>query len=264
MALIDVNNTQIHYRLDGPEQGPVIMFSNSLASNLSMWDNQISELTAAGYRILRYDSRGHGQSAVPQGPYSIEMLCNDAVGLLDQLGLDKVFFCGLSKGGMVGQMFGVKYPERLTALMLSSTSAYVGFPESWNERIDQVQSRGMQSVVEATIDRWFTQSGQERMPKEVGKIRKMILDTPVEGFCASCAAIRDMDQRKSITAISLPTLIVVGEHDQGTPVEETEFIHRQINSSQLQIIPEAAHMVNIEQANVFTRVLLEFVNYTIA
>ncbi len=260
MALIEVNNTQLNYLMDGPEQGPVIMFSNSLASDLGMWDNQVTEMVAAGYRVLRYDSRGHGQSKVPDGPYSIEMLCDDAVGLLDRLGLDKVCFCGLSKGGMVGQMMGVKYPERLSALVLSSTSAYLGPPENWDEKIETVRSNGMQAVAEATIERWFTRDGQEKMPEEVEKVRRMILNTPVEGYCGSCAAIRDMDQRRTISSITLPTLVMVGEHDQGTPVEEAEFIHQQIKSSQLKIIKAAAHMVNIEQAEVFNRMILEFFN----
>lgn len=123
MPFADVNGTQLYYELEGPEQTPVVMLSNSLASNLRMWDEQVPKLTAAGFQVLRYDSRGHGQSAVPSGPYSIEMLARDAAGLLDALSLDKVFFCGLSKGGMVGQMLGVGYPERISALVLCSTSA---------------------------------------------------------------------------------------------------------------------------------------------
>lgn len=258
MPFADVNGTQLHYELRGPEHAPVVMLSNSLGSNLRMWDEQVPELTAAGFQVLLYDSRGHGQSAVPQGPYKMDMLARDAVGLLDTLGLDRVFFCGLSKGGMVGQMLGISHPERILALVLCSTSAHIGMPETWNERIKAVQEHGMQAVADATIDRWFTPAGQKRLPERVESVRRMVQSTPVQGFSASCEAIRDMDLRDSISAITLPTLIMVGEHDQGTPVSHAEFIHKQIPSSELRIISNAAHMIGIEQAEVFNKTLVDF------
>ncbi len=260
MPMIDVNQTQLYYELEGPDQAPVVMLSNSLASNLHMWDEQVPSLVEAGFRVLRYDSRGHGQSAVPNGPYSMDMLALDAVGLLDALGLDKVFFCGLSKGGMVGQKLGVDHPERISALVLCSTSAHMGPPQTWDERIRAVQENGMQAVVDATINRWFTSAGQQRLPERVETVRRMVFHTPVQGFCASCEAIRDMDQREAIASITLPTLVMVGEHDQGTTVSHAEFIHRQIASSKLRIIPDATHMINMEQKNKFTGFLLDFLH----
>ena len=140
MALIDINGTTFHYRFDGPENGLVVMLSNSLASDLTMWDNQIPALIKAGYRVLRYDSRGHGQSAVTEGPYSIEMLAADAVGLMDALGLDKVHFCGLSMGGMVGQMLGTRHDNRLISLSLCATSAHIAPREIWDEQYAKVLS----------------------------------------------------------------------------------------------------------------------------
>ncbi len=264
MPLAEVNRTTINYRLDGPENGPVVILSNSLASNLTMWDYQIPALVDEGYRVLRYDSRGHGQSAVPEGPYSIELLVSDAVALMDALGLEKVHFCGLSKGGMVGQMLGAKYSDRLISLVLSSTSAHMPPREIWNERIETVQKSGMEAVVDGTIDRWFTKPGQDRLPTDIQKIRQMILNTSVNGFCACCAAIRDMDQRDSIRSISTKTLVVVGEHDPGTPVSAAEVIHVSIASSKLKIIPDAAHFVNVEKAGVFNGVLLEFLKHNVA
>jgi len=259
MPLANVNKTTLNYRLDGPEQGPVVMFSNSLAANLTMWDVQIPILVKAGYRVLRYDSRGHGQSAVPEGPYSIEMLAADAVGLMDILGLEKVHFCGLSKGGMVGQILGVCYGDRLISLTLCDTAVYVTPDKSWDERIKVVRENGMKAVVDDTIDRWFTQPGQERLPTEVEKVRQMILNTPVEGFCACCYAIQDMDQRDSIRAIQTRTLVMVGEQDFSTPVSEAEFIRDRIASSKLRVIANAAHLINVEQANIFSRIFLEFI-----
>ncbi|UCD31244.1 MAG: 3-oxoadipate enol-lactonase [Desulfobacterales bacterium] len=264
MPFIDVDGTAINCRFHGPEQGPVVMLSNSLASDLSMWKLQIPVLIDAGFRVLRYDSRGHGKSAVSQGPYTMDLLTTDAVKIIDTLGLDKILFCGLSKGGMVGQMLGTKYADRLLALVLCSTSAYIGPREIWDERIASVQKSGMVTVVDATIDRWFTKPGQARLPQEVDKVRQAILNTPVDGFCACSAAIRDMDQRESIRAISTPTKVIVGEHDPGTPVSAAELIHGQIAGSELQIISDAAHFVQIEQAAVFNQALLEFLEKSAA
>jgi 3-oxoadipate enol-lactonase len=259
MTLAEVNGTAINYRLEGPVQGPVVMFSNSLASNLQMWDAQISVLIGAGYRVLRYDSRGHGKSAAPAGPYSMEMLTADALGLMDLLGLEKVHFCGLSMGGMVGQMLGTHHGNRLISLLLCDTAAHLPPREIWDERIKTVRAKGMPALADAFIDRWFTKAGQKRLPAEIEMSRQAILNTPAEGFCACCHAIQNMDQRESIRAISAKTMIVVGEHDPGTPVSAAEFIHERIASSALRIISDAAHFVNVEQADVFNDILLEFI-----
>ena len=259
MPLAHVNSTAIFYRIDGAEKGKVVMLSHSLAADITMWESQMAALIEAGYRVLRYDSRGQGKSAIPPGPYTMEVLAEDAVGLLDALGLEKVHFCGLSMGAMVGQMLGARNPERLTSLTLSSTAAILSPSEIWDERIATVRCSGMESVADATINRWFTESGQGRMPDEIDKVRRVILNTPVEGYCACCAAIRDMDLRDSLNAISTPVLILVGEQDPGTPVSAAEFIHGRIPSSELKIIPHAAHFVNVEQANAFNDALIEFI-----
>ncbi len=259
MPTANVNQTTIHYRLDGPATGPVVMFSNSLASNLSMWDLQILPLHAAGYRMLCYDSRGHGKSGVPAGPYTMEMLTADAVGLMDFLELEKVHFCGLSKGGMVGQMLGTHHRERLLSLALCDTAAHLPPREIWDERIETVRKNGMEVLGGPFIDRWFTKNGQKRLPAEIEKARRAILTTPGEGFCACCRAIQNMDQRESIRAVSTPTLILVGEHDPGTPVSAAEFIHERIAGSSLTVIRDAAHFTNVEQADVFNAALLAFI-----
>ena len=260
MPLVRVNQTTLNYRFDGPGDGPVIMLSNSLASDLTMWDLQIPALIQAGYRVLRYDNRGHGKSAVTEGPYSMELLAADAVGLMDAVGLEKVHFCGLSKGGMIGQMLGTKYGDRLISLTLSSTAAHMAPKEIWDERIATVRKNGMAVVADATIDRWFTKAGQIRLASEVEKIRGVIMNTPVEGFCGCCVAIRDMDQRETIRTVSTRTLVMVGEHDPGTPVSAAELIHRRIASSILKIIPEAAHFIHMEQSRLFNNALLKFIN----
>lgn len=260
MPRVTINGTPINYRFDGPEEGSVVLFSNSLASNFTMWDLQIPALTQAGYRVLRYDSRGHGQSAVAEGPYSIEMLTDDVVGLIDACGLDKVNFCGLSLGGMVGQMLGTLHGDRLISLTLCSTTAFVALKEAWDERIESVQKNGMRATVDATVDRWLTKVGQKRLPDQTEKIRHMIINTTVDGYCASGVAIQKMDLRERIRNISVPTLVLVGKHDASTPVAAAEFIHRRIGSSELRILPDAAHVLNIEQDCLFNEVLLEFLN----
>jgi 3-oxoadipate enol-lactonase len=260
MPFVEVNGTTLHYRFDGPDQGPVVMLSNALASDLTMWEFQVSALIETGYRVLRYDSRGLGQSMVSEGPYSIEMLTADAVGLMDALGLEKVHFCGLSMGGMIGQMLGSKYGERLISLTISSTAARMAPKETWDERIETVKKDGMAVVADATIDRWFTKAGQKHLAPSVEKVRRVILNTPVKGFCACCIAIRDMDQRETIRSISAPTLVMVGEKDSGTPVSAAEYIHQRIHSSTIKIIPNAAHFVHMEQSSSFNRAFLDFIN----
>jgi len=258
MPQANVNGTSIYYSMEGPEHGEVVMFSNSLASNRRMWKFQVPVLTEAGYRVLRYDSRGHGESASPPGPYTMEMLTLDAVGLLDFLGLEKVHFCGISLGGMIAQMMGAFHGDRLLSLILSDTTPYTASPEIWEERISTIRKRGMAAVVDATIDRWFTKAGQERLPEEVAEIRRMIQNMSEEGYCGCCAAIRPLDLRQAIGGISARTLVIVGEQDQGTPVSEAEFIQQRIASSLLKVIPDAAHFVNVEQSERFNAALLEF------
>ena len=258
MPTATVNDVTLNYRWDGPEDGPVLMFSNSLASNLRMWEPQMAPVLDAGYRVLRYDSRGMGASEVTSGAYTIEMLADDAVALLDHLDVERVKFCGLSKGGMVGQMLGTRHPKRVQCLVLCDTSAYMGAPGTWDERIAAVRAGGMEAVLESTIDRWFTKPGQARLADEVGEVRQMILNTPVEGFVSCANAIQAMDQRESIREISLPTLVIVGEEDAGTPVSAAELIADHIPGAQLLVLKEAAHFANVEQAERFNGALLGF------
>jgi len=258
MPIAQVNGTAINYRWDGAGDGPVIMLAHSLGFAMRMWDPQVEPLTAAGFRVLRYDHRGHGASAVPDGPYTMEHLADDAVALMDGLGLARVHFCGLSMGGMVGQMLGARHARRLRSLVLCSTSCHMPPKALWDERIATVRNHGLQAVVDATLDRWYTQAGQQRLPEAVARTRRAILGTSVPGFCACCAAIRDMDLRETVRDISIPTLILVGESDEGTPVSAARSIHERIVGSRLEILRDAAHLQNVEQADTFNALLLSF------
>jgi 3-oxoadipate enol-lactonase len=255
LALPHVN---LHYQLEGPEGAPVVMLSNSLASALAMWDAQVPAFLAAGFRCLRYDTRGHGQSSVPAAPWTIADLSADALGLLDALKLSSVHFCGLSLGGMTGQYLGTHHGDRLLSLALCATAAYAGPPEVWRDRVAMVEQGGMAAVGEATVNRWFTAAGQQRLPGVVAAIREQILKTPVGGYAGCGGAIAAMDQRDTISAIRTPTLVVVGEEDPSTPVAASEFIQSRIQGAELVVIPDAMHLVNIEQAEAFNSALLGF------
>ena len=248
----------LHYRVDGPAQAPVVMLCNSLSSNLSMWDAQVPALCDAGYRVVRYDARGHGASTVATGATSIADLADDALALLDHLELPRVHFCGLSLGGMTGQWLATHHASRLDSLALCATAAYMGPAELWDQRIAAVAAGGMAAVVDATIARWFTAASQRRIPDEVARIRDGILATPVAGYSACCAAIRDMDQRESIRAIRVPTAVLVGADDPSTPGSAATLLHERIAGSTLTVIPETQHFFNVENPAAFNAALLGF------
>lgn len=248
----------LHYQLDGAAGAPTVMLSNSLASALGMWTAQVPALLAAGFQVLRYDTRGHGQSGAPAAPWSIADLAGDALELLDALGIAKVHFCGLSLGGMTGQWLGTRHGDRLRSLSLCATAAFAGPPEVWLDRIAQVEAKGMAAVCEGTINRWFTAAGQVAAADAVAPIRAQILATPVAGYTGCGGAIAAMDQRESITAIRTPTLVMVGADDPSTPVAASEFLQRQIPGAQLVVVPDAMHLFNVERADEFNRALLAF------
>ncbi|MGH8598752.1 MAG: 3-oxoadipate enol-lactonase [Gammaproteobacteria bacterium] len=257
MPQVEIDDLNLHYRLDG-ETGAVVLLSNSLASNLAMWDAQVPALRAAGFRVLRYDTRGHGQSSVPKGPYRLEQLADDARALIDRLGFERVHFCGLSLGGMIGQLFATRYPERLQSLTLCATAAYLGPPDLWAGRIKMVEDGGMQAVVDATISRWFTQANQARLPEAVARVRAGILATPTAGYIGCGAAIRGMDQRETIRTIRTPSLVMVGALDPSTTVEEARLLNERIIGSELVIIRDTQHFLNIEEPQEFNAASVDF------
>ena len=258
MAQAKLTHTPLEYRVDGPRDAPVMLLSNSLASDLSMWEPQMATLLSAGYRVVRYDSRGHGASGVPGGPYTIDMLAGDALELLDRLEVERACVMGCSMGGMVAQMLAARHGDRVERLVLTATACHMAQPSAWDERIAAVRAGGMEAVADGTIERWFTAPGRVSMADQVAAVRAVVAATPPEGFCACAAAIRDMDQRESIKAITVPTLVVVGELDPGTPVSAAQAIHERIAGSELVVIPEAAHFVHMERADVFNEALGRF------
>ena len=254
MPRIQANGIQLYYQLTGPADAPVVMLSNSLGTRLEMWDPQLPAL-AQRYRVLRYDSRGHGRSEAPEGPYTIDMLADDALGLLDALDIERAHFCGLSKGGMVGQVLGAKHGHRLISLALCSTACHMPARELWDERIRIANEQGMMALADGVVERWFTEAFRREPSIAVDRVRQMIIDTPPHGYAACCAAIRDMDLRELITGIRLPTLVIVGEKDPATPPERAEEIQSRIPGARLEVVGNAAHLLNIEQDVVFDAAL---------
>jgi 3-oxoadipate enol-lactonase len=257
-VLIDVAGAGIHCRFDGAADAPVLVLSNSLGTDLGMWDAQVPELARA-FRVLRYDTRGHGASTAAPGPYAIDLLGRDVIGLLDRLGIERAHFCGLSLGGMTGMWLGVHAPARLHRLVLANTAARIGSPETYNARIDQVRAGGMGAVSQAVLARWFTPAFAARHPDRIADMRRMIERTPAEGYAACCAAIRDMDQRDAVAAISAPTLVITGIHDLATPAADGRFLAERIKGATC-VELDAAHLSNIEAAPAFTAALLAFLD----
>ena len=256
---ITANGISINYTLEGPASAPVVTLSHSLATNLSMWDPQIPALTSR-YRVLRYDTRGHGSTDAPEGPYSLEMLAEDVRALLQALGIARTHFIGLSMGGMIGQMLGLQYPQILLSLVLCDTSSRMPAEArpTWDERIRVARAQGMEPHVEPTIGRWFTPPFRERHPGVVAPVLAMIRATKPQGYIGCGQAIAALDLTDRLHAISVPTLIVVGEDDLGTPVAASRTIHEKIRGSELVILKSASHLSNIEQPEAFNRAVSTF------
>jgi 3-oxoadipate enol-lactonase len=223
-----------------------------------MWEPQMLQLEQH-FRILRYDTRGHGRSSVTPSDYTIEQLGGDVLGLLDALGLERVHFCGLSMGGMIGIWLGVHAPERLHRLVLCNTAAGIGTKEMWNARIAVVRKDGMRSVAAAVIERWFTPEFRSAFPQKVAQAQQMLENSPPEGYASSCAAIRDMDQRDAVGRIAVPTLVIHGGKDPVTSTADTQFLINQIPGV-ASVELNAAHLSNVEQPETFTEAVISFLS----
>jgi 3-oxoadipate enol-lactonase len=256
---INANGIDINYELTGREGAPVVMLSHSLASSMVMWNPQLGSLEPH-FKVLRYDMLGHGRSEAPDGAYTLEMLAEDAVALLDALGIDAVDFVGLSIGGMIGQALALNHGDRLESLALCDTSAVMPAEAQpiLQQRIALARQNGMADQVDGTLERWFTPQYLKANPPEVEMIRQQIKATPLAGYIGCSEALRGLNYLERLSEITPPTLIVVGEEDPGTPVAASEAIHERIAGSQLVILPSARHLSNIEQAEAFNRALMEF------
>lgn len=251
------DGARIHYEVEGTQYGPPLLFSNSLGTNLNMWNGQMEAAVGLGFRVIRYDQRGHGKSEAPKGSYTLPRLASDIADLLDALKIDKAAFCGISMGGMTGMHLAKQHPPRFSRLALCNTAAHMGPREMWDGRIKSVTDGGMEAVVEGVVERWFTPAFREKNPGEVQRIRAMILSTAPRGYAGCCAALRDMDERDQLGLIEAPALVLIGAQDPATVPEKGQYIVERIRGAQKAMI-DAAHLSNVEQPEEFNRVVLGF------
>jgi 3-oxoadipate enol-lactonase len=249
-------SARLHHRLDGPEDAPVLVLSNSLGARHTMWDAQAPALVER-FRLLRYDQRGHGQSDVPDGPYSIADLGGDLLALLDELGIATAHYCGLSIGGMTGIWIALNAPDRIDGLVLSNTTAYFPPAEEWSRRAKVARTPdGMVELADAAIDRWFTPGFQERRPEETERFRQMLLTTPGEGYAGCCEAIREMDFRDEVGRIQAPTLVIAGDEDPSTPPDWNRELADGIPGAGYHLLQDASHLANVARPREYTDLLL--------
>ncbi len=256
MSFAQLEDVRIHYDLAGPASAPVIVFSNSLGENFCMWDPQRAVFQQQ-FRVLRYDTRGHGQSSVSPGPYTIEQLARDVLSLLDKLGFDRVHFCGLSMGGQTGMWLALNAPARLQKLILCNTAAKIGTPEMWNTRVETVRNGGMKSISTAVIERWFSADFRAKSPAIVASTKLMLESANPEGYVANCAAISDFDVREVIREIHVPTLVIAGTNDAATTPADGRYLAGHIPGARY-VELNAAHLSNIEHSSRFNRELSSF------
>src|SRR5262245_58734984 len=256
MPVIDADGCPIYVEVEGPERAPVLMLSNSLGTTMAMWNGQLKPF-GEHFRLVRYDRRGHGKSGVPKGPYTMERLGRDVLAVLDGLGIKKINWCGLSMGGMVGQWLGANAPERVERLVLTNTSSFFPDKNGWNERLKLVEEKGIAAFAAPNMARWFTPGFLEREPQKVARIQAMFAATPLEGYLACGAAVRDMDQRDLLPKIKAPTLVIAGKHDGATPPEANKYIADHIPGARFALV-EAAHLSNVEQSEAYTKAVLGF------
>ena len=258
MSFVDLQAGRVHYRWDGSAGAPVLVLSNSLGATLSMWDPQVAALSRR-FRVLRYDTRGHGLSAAPEGPYTIDALGGDVLELLDALRIDRPNFCGLSMGGLIGLWLGIHAAGRLDRLVVCNTAARVGTADAWNSRMATIRSGGMKAVAPALLERWFTAAFRTSTPAVVESTQKMVLQAPVDGYVACCEAIRDADLRERVAEVKARTLVISGASDPVTPPADGQFLAAQIPGARY-VELEAGHLSNIEAATHFTDALLQFLS----
>lgn len=243
--------------IDGPADGDVVVLSNSLGSNLHMWDPQVKPLTDNGFRVVRYDTRGHGESPVPAGPYTLRELGEDVLALLDRLGVSAAHFVGLSLGGMTGIWLGGHAPDRVRSLVLCCTSARPGNASMWVERAADARAGGMAEIAGAAMGRWFTEAWLASNPEAVGRMREMVARTPGDGYASCCEVLADLDLVGDLPKITAPALVISGADDPALPPGHGRVIADGIPGARFEVVAQAAHLGNVEQAGRFSELIIE-------
>ncbi|HVG85068.1 MAG TPA: 3-oxoadipate enol-lactonase [Vicinamibacterales bacterium] len=250
------DGVRLDYLLTGPEDAPALVLSNSLGTDRSLWDAQMDRL-GLFYRVLRYDTRGHGASDAPAGDYSLERLGRDVVSLMDRAGLARAHVAGVSLGGITALWLGVHAPDRVDRLVLANTAARIGSVASWADRKRLIETGGLAAIAELTMERWFTATFRSAQPETVARVRARLVAVPVTGYLGCCAALRDADLRVEAGGVGARTLVVTGTHDPATPPADGAFLAEVIPGASLLEL-DAAHLTNVECAEAFSDALVAF------
>lgn len=251
-----MNAVAVHHVVTGRPDGPAVLFANSLGSTHRMWDPQLAAFEER-YRVVRYDTRGHGQSPVPDGPYTIDDLADDVVALLDTLGIERAHLIGLSLGGMTAMRVAARHPERVDRLALLCTATHLPPNTSWTERATTVRAHGTAAVAEAVVARWFTSDFFAAHPDRTAAYEHMVATTPAEGYAGCCEAIATLDLRADLARITAPTLAIAGTDDPATPPARLAEIAAGVRGARSVEVAQAAHLANVEQSTTITSTLLE-------
>jgi 3-oxoadipate enol-lactonase len=254
--MTDIAGETFNVLIEGDENKEVLLLSNPMGTNLHLWDPQFPAL-AEHFRIVRYDSRGHGASVANQGPYSVEGLGRDALAIMDALGIERTHWLGLSMGSVVGLWLLVHARERIGRAVLASTAAQIPGPDLWNNRIRSARDTGMDGVAMAVAERWFTKTYRDTNPEKVEAVMEMVRATPLHGYLAALAAIRDMDMREAIRSITNKVLVIAGRHDLSTPPGMGALVASSIEGAKF-VTLEASHLSNIEDEANFTNAAVDF------
>ena len=254
---VQSGDARISYSVEGPADAPVLLFINSIATTRELWSRQVASL-ADRYRVITYDARGHGRSSVPAGEYTIEQLGRDALAILDAEQATTAHVCGISLGGVTALWLGVRAPGRVRSLTVANTAARIGSVPFWTERMAFVQEKGMTTLADLTMPRWFTEAYRTREPQTIQQFKSMVEACPLVGYLGCCAALRDEDLRDAVAIIRCPVLAIAGRTDIATPPEGLQVVHERIAGSKM-VMLDAAHLSNVEQAQGFTEELRDFV-----
>ncbi|MEP9375114.1 alpha/beta fold hydrolase [Aquabacter sp. CN5-332] len=258
---VESNGCTFNLSLEGRADAPVIMLSHGIATDIGIWDDLVP-LLATRYRVLRYDSRGHGASEATQGAYSLSQLADDVTGILDALEIDRAHFAGLSMGGMVGLELALRAPERMTSIAVCNArgSAPAQYRDAWTDRSRKAREGGMETMVEPSISRWFTPGFQARRPDAMEKMAGIIRRTSVDGYCGSAAALSELDHEKHLPAVTVPLLFLTGAEDQGAPPSVVRPMQEKAPASLYVELPDAGHISVMEQPRLFAEALLGFID----
>lgn len=254
---IQLKKYNCYYIFEDFGKAQTIIFSNSLGADTSMWNEQV-QLLKYQYNILRYDTRGHGQSSSPQEAYTVADLGEDIIQLLDYLKLEKVAFCGLSMGGLIGQWLGINYPERFSHIILANTAAKIGNEQGWNDRISYVKANGLENILGGTAERWFTPAFRQKQPQKVQDVLTVFIGTDLQGYMNCCAVVRDADFRGQLLGLNVPVLVISGQQDAVTTPADGDYLQQQIPVAEHRTT-NAAHLSSVEQGAEFSQFILSFI-----